>query len=206
MEAAVRERETSAEANDASLVRQVQSGGTAAFAHLVRRYQDRVFNACLRMCRNPADAEDLTQDVFLKAFDKIRTFEGKSGFYTWLFRIAVNVSLSHRRKSRLRLVESLNGDGETGPASDRVADLRADNPAEAAQRHELRRRVAETLGSLEDHHRVILVLRDLQGCDYEQIGQIMDVPRGTVKSRVHRARVALREALERRRPAGAPAT
>jgi RNA polymerase sigma-70 factor (ECF subfamily) len=206
MEAALRGRETSAGADDAVLVRQVQSGRTGAFAHLVRRYQDRVFNACLRMCRNPADAEDLSQDVFLKAFDRIRTFEGKSSFYTWIFRIAVNVSLSHRRKARLRLVGSLNGDGEAGPAGDRLLDDRAEDPAGSAQREELRGRVAETLATLEDHQRVILVLRDVEGCDYQQIGKIMDVPIGTVKSRVHRARMALREALERGRPSRAPAT
>lgn len=203
MEAALRRGETTVGTDDAYLVRQVQSGHTGAFAQLVTRYQDRVHNTCLRICRNREDARDLTQDAFLKAFDAIGTFECKSSFYTWLFRIAVNLSLSHRKKSRLRLVASLDDDGgkrgregETS-AADRVADKRDPGPLAHAETNELRKLVAAAVESLDEHHRVIVVLRDIEGCDYAQISEIMDIPVGTVKSRVHRGRVALREALQR---------
>ena len=196
MEAAVRRVEASVGGEDWELVREVQAGRGEAFAPLVRRYQDRVFNACYRMCRRPEDAEDLTQEVFLRAFAKIGSFAGASGFYTWLFRIAVNVSLTHRRRSRLRLVPSID-DGEAGVAGERVVDDRAERPDEAMVRREREERVVAAMGELEDEQRVILVLRDVEGFEYARIGEVLAIPVGTVKSRVHRARAALREVFDR---------
>jgi len=199
MEAAVRRGETTIEREDADLVREVQAGVAEAFAPLVRRYQDRVFNACLRICRRAEDAEDAAQEVFLRAFAKIGSYKGDSGLYTWLFRIAVNVSLTQRKRARLRLVGSLNGD-ERGGAAERVPDERGPGPESLADQREMQERVAAALATLDDQQRVILVLRDIEGCDYAQISRIMDVPVGTVKSRVHRARAALRGVIERMQP------
>lgn len=203
MEAALRRDESTVGIDDALLVRQVQSGEVHAFGQLVKRYQDRVHNTCRRICRNPEDACDLTQEVFLKAFDAIGRFESKSSFYTWIFRIAVNLSLSHRKKAHLRLVASLDNvtgasGGDDGPsAADRVVDDRNPGPVAQAEVSEMRGLVAAALESLDDHHRAIVVLRDIEGCDYQQIGEIMNVPTGTVKSRLYRGRLALREALEK---------
>ena len=99
---------TTVKFEDAVLVRQVQAGEVVAFADLVRKYQDRVYNTCLRICGNREDASDLAQEAFLKAFESIGSFRGKSAFYTWLFRIAVNMSISHRRKRRVRDTLSLD--------------------------------------------------------------------------------------------------
>lgn len=202
METAVRREETSPETDDATLVRQVQAGRVDAFAHLVVRYQDRIHNACWRICRNLDDARDLTQETFLKAFTAIAGFEGKSGVYTWLFRIAVNLALSHRKKAKLRYVASLDagddsGDGESaGSAAQRVADGRSVGPGAALEAQEMRRRVAGALRAVDENHRVMLVLRDIEGFDYARIAEILDVPVGTIKSRVHRARAALRQIME----------
>jgi len=202
MEAALRRETTTAGENDASLVRQVQSGRVDAFGGLTLRYQDRVHNTCRRICRHDEDAQDVTQKVFLKAFEAIGRFEGKSSFYTWLFRIAVNVSLSHRKKARLRLVRSLDDDGEGAhdAASTRLPDQRAVSPAASAERREACDLVASALKAIDDQHRAVIVLRDVEGCDYRQISEILGIPVGTVKSRVFRARVALRETYERLSP------
>lgn len=183
-------------ADDATLVGQVQSGRVAAFAQLVRRYQDRVYNTCRRVCGNDEEACDLTQETFFKAFRSIGSYRQKSAFYTWLFRIAVNLALTHRQKHRLRVVSQLTDDD---PLSIPVAGSQAVIGGEArAVSVETRECVSAALASIDADHRAVLVLRDIEGCDYEQIAGILDIPKGTVKSRVHRARVALRDALERR--------
>ena len=188
--------------DDATLVRQVQAGDGGAFAHLIRRYQDRIYNACWRICGRNDVAQDLTQDTFLKAYASIGSFQCKSGFYTWLFRIAINLSLSHRRRAKLRVVTSLDdasGKPEAGaaPSPRQMADPKAVDPADAAIQKDMRRHVAAALQSIDEHHRVVLVLRDIEGLDYARIADVLDVPVGTVKSRVFRARNALREVLER---------
>lgn len=183
-------------ADDTTLVGQVQSGRVAAFAQLVQRYQDRVYNTCRRMCGSDEDAHDLTQDTFFKAYRSIGLFQQKSAFYTWLFRIAVNLSLTHRKKHRLRVVSQLT---DHDPVSNRVAGSQAaTGGASRTVTAETREQVSAALASIDADHRAVLVLRDIEECDYEQIAGILEIPKGTVKSRVHRARVALRDALERR--------
>lgn len=195
MEVALRQDRTTLQTDDATLVREVQAGRTDAFAHLVTRYQDRVFNACWRICGHPDDASDLTQEAFLKAFSAIATFQGKSGFYTWLFRIAMNLALSQRKRVKLRYVASLDDDGDRSNA-ERVPDRRSVDPSDRAATNEVRDRLARALGELDAHHRVVIVLRDIEAFDYERIAHILGVAVGTVKSRVFRARKALRERME----------
>ena len=203
MEAVLQRENPELQMDDASLVRMVQSGEVQAFEYIVRRYQERVYNTCWRICRRPEDARDLTQETFLKAFAGIDSFKFKSQFYTWLFRIAVNLTRSHLKKFQLRLVGSLDGQDDrmqpnTGPpVADRLPDHRTAGPTDQAERNELRRCVASALQSLEDHHRIIVVLRDIEGFNYEQMAAVLEIPVGTVKSRVHRARLALREGIER---------
>ena len=189
---------------DAVLVRQVQAGELHAFTELVRKYQDRVYNTCWRICGHPEEARDLTQEVFLKAFESVERFRGASAFYTWVFRIAVNLSISHRRKRRTRAMVSLDDPvaGVDGPREATrarlVCDERAPNPAAESMATETHEEVARALLTLEPDQRAVVVLRDVEALDYQEIADVLELPVGTVKSRIYRGRVALREQLRRR--------
>ncbi|MFQ5430206.1 MAG: sigma-70 family RNA polymerase sigma factor [Phycisphaerae bacterium] len=183
-------------------VRRCRAGDTTAYAPLVRRYQDRIFNVCWRMCGNRTDAEDLAQEAFVRALQAIGRFDARSRFYTWLFRIAVNLVISDRRKrTRARLGSSerdrANREAEGRPAADpqdRLASRDSPPDVRAADR-ERHARVLEALGALDEVHRTVVVLRDVESFGYDEIAEILEVPVGTVKSRLHRARLALREEL-----------
>lgn len=183
------------EATDDGLVRRGQAGDRAAFARLVERYQDRVYNACYRMCNNDADAQDLTQAAFVKALEALPRFEARSGFFTWLFRIAVNLAISHRRARRRTPVlhgipERVAFDGRLG-TDHQQPDL-------ALERSEEHGRLASALAVLDADFRAAVILRDVEELDYATISEILDVPVGTVKSRIHRGRMLLRDALIQR--------
>jgi RNA polymerase sigma-70 factor (ECF subfamily) len=185
---------------DAELIEQVKAGQTESYGRLVEKYQDRVFNACWRICGHLEDARDLTQEAFLKAFDGISTFRQQSGFYTWVFRVAVNLALTHRRKARIRHTVSLDepvglGGSQAEELARRVKDGSADDPAGVVGQAELHGRVARALQELDSDQRAVVVLRDIEGLDYQEIGEVLQIPAGTVKSRLHRARMALREAI-----------
>ena len=188
---------------DAVLVRQVQAGKVHAYADLVRKYQDRVYNVCWRICGSTEDAADLTQEAFLKALEAIDSFRGRSSFFTWIFRIAVNLARTHQRKASCRRAISLDGsppakEGDpAGPLWRLVRDERSPDPAAAAAGSERRRQVALALTDLEEDYRVVIVLRDVEGLDYQEIADTLELPVGTVKSRIHRGRLALREILKR---------
>jgi len=181
---------------DAELVRRAQDGDAAAFAGLVVRYQGRVFNTCYRMCPNHADAADLTQSAFLKALEALPKFEARSQFLTWLFRIAVNLCISHRRQRARRPTVALAdhrlqlGDpAEPGVAApEEAADV-------IAEKNELCGQLQSALVRLPDEFRAALVLKDIEGMDYAAIAAVLEVPLGTVKSRIHRGRLMLRELL-----------
>lgn len=187
--------------DEADLVERCRHGDTTAYGRLVRRYQDRVFNVCWRMCGNRADAEDLTQEAFVKALMSIGRFDGRSRFYTWLFRIAVNLTISARRKEKRRATQSLDAGGSTRDGEDsgsRPIDGLAsheDRPEEQVSDRETQEIVLEALRSLDEEYRSIVTLRDLESFSYEEIADILEVPAGTVKSRLHRARLALRRKL-----------
>ena len=181
---------------DARLIESVKAGQTEAYGELVRKYQDRVFNACWRICGHLEDARDLTQEAFLKGYERLSGFRQESGFYTWIFRIVVNLALSHRRQTQRRRDVSLEqglrlvGSQAEGLAK-RVAHRGGDDPGEAASEAELHGRVVRALQGLDDDHRAVIVLRDIEGFNYQEIAEILEIPPGTVKSRVHRARLAL---------------
>ncbi len=196
-------RATSISFQDADLVRQVRGGDTAAFGYLVAKYQDRVYNTCWRICGNVDDARDLTQDAFLKALESIGRFEEKSSFYTWLFRIAVNLTISHGRKRQRRATVPLERNPTDREVNrqvvgliDRLHGSEDDNPERAAQKAETNEFVIRALNALDEDHRTVLVLKDIESLGYEEIAAILSVQLGTVKSRVHRARMALREKLK----------
>jgi len=187
--------------DDAALVERVRLGDMNAFARLVSRYQDRLVNTCWRISGHREDAQDLTQEAFLRALESIDSFRHKAGFYTWLFRIAVNLAISHRRKNARAVKLSLHGgDGQWGDdhqAAQLVGRVTSDSsdPVKRLTTRETRRRVAEAIEELDDDYRTVIVLRNIEGFDYQQMAGILDVPVGTVKSRLHRARQMLRDRL-----------
>jgi RNA polymerase sigma-70 factor (ECF subfamily) len=186
---------------DSVLLRRVRAGDPHAFTELVLKYQDRVFNACLRICGNREDAADATQEAFMKAFAGVDRFRGASAFYTWIFRIAVNLALSQQRKQRVRTAQSLNATtDEQAPLVDRLADGRTESPADRVAASETQAQVQAALARLEPDYRVAVVLRDIEGCDYQEIADILEVPVGTVRSRIHRGRAGLAALLLKPQP------
>ena len=189
---------------DAQTLQQLRRGQWAAMDQLVHRYQDRLYSTVFRIVNHPEDAADLVQETFVKAMQNVAKFEGKSSLYTWLFRIAVNLAISHRRSGVYRQALSLDGDREQDDSvNQQAAGLRRKlaqdtemDPAEEASMRMDHQRVVEALGGLDAEFRAVIILRDVENCDYEQIAEIISVPVGTIKSRLFRARVALREALQ----------
>ncbi|MFH1615557.1 MAG: sigma-70 family RNA polymerase sigma factor [Planctomycetota bacterium] len=188
--------------DDATLVRQCRQGAVWAMERLIVKYQDRIYNTILRICGNPDDAAELTQDTFVKVLEKINDFGGRSSFYTWLFRIAVNLTLNYCKR-RVRLgSESLDAqlaDG-AGTVKNRLRYLIADDKAvdavKVAQDKELCELVLKSLDRLDEDHKAVVVLRDIEGMSYGQIARVLDIELGTVKSRLSRARNNLREIIE----------
>jgi len=190
-------RITMANAPDLPLVERSQSGDVEAFAVLVSRYRDRVFSFVRHSVQDPDQAEDLAQDVFVKAFVGITRFNKRASFATWLFRIAHNRVVDQRRRDhRRRAIRSvsLSMDGDGGDALIDIADERSE-PFRALTGDELELRVREAVERLSDKLRTVLLLYDFEGMSYQEIAGILQCPMGTVKSRLFLARTALRDAL-----------
>ena len=181
-------------ADDRRLIAECLKGQTAAFGELVRRYQDRLFNTVYRLVDCAEDAEDVVQEAFIHAYQSLDRFKGDSLFFTWLYRIAVNAAISHRRKQRVALSihvsrEDRGGTAEPFDPSD------GSRPGHALEQAERERRIHDALHRLSAEHRAVLVLKDMEGQKYETIAEILQVPIGTIRSRLHRARIELRELL-----------
>jgi RNA polymerase sigma-70 factor, ECF subfamily len=190
---------------DQQTLAQLRRGNWSAMEQLVSRYQDRLYATVLRMVNHPDDAADLVQETFVRAMQAVARFEGKSGLYTWLFRIAMNLAISHRRSNQYRAAVSLDEDhGEDdGNVNRQAAGLRRqlaqsteDDPALSVERKLEHERLTAALTALDPEFRAVIVLRDIDECDYDQMAAILEVPVGTIKSRLFRARLALREALK----------
>ena len=188
--------------DDGTLIRQCQQGDLKAMERLVVRYQDRIFNVIIKIVGNYDDAAELTQETFVKVIEKINTFKSQSSFYTWLFRVAVNTTLNFCRKRfkvSTRSLDAVAGgsDGETGKRlSEYLTDETEIDPAELAQNKETGEIVMTALAKLDDNHRVVIVLRDIEGMSYAEVAQSLGLELGTVKSRISRARAELRKILE----------
>jgi RNA polymerase sigma-70 factor (ECF subfamily) len=181
--------------DDQSLVNACRAGQTEAFGALVERYQERLYATILRLIGSAEDAKDVLQDTFLRAYEKLEQFQGESSFYTWVYRIAVNLALSDRRRRRGGTVHYQRADG-LGRECEELADTSLDaDPTFPLERAERDRAVEAALHQLCPDHRAIVVLKDFDGRRYEEISTILDVPLGTVRSRLHRARCELRERL-----------
>ncbi len=177
-------------ADDDRLIAESLQGRSEAFAELVRRYQDRLFNTVYRLLDNAEDARDVVQESFLHAFQSLATFKGDSRFFTWLYRIAINTAISLRRKHRAGLRLFIGP--KSGVVSEPVDTCESNRPGFALEQAEEERRVQQALNRLSSEHRTVLVLKDLDGRKYEAIAEILQVPIGTVRSRLHRARMELR--------------
>lgn len=175
--------------SDADCIAKVKGGDRQAYDTLVLRYQDRLYNTLIRLTGSTDDAMDVAQDAFVQAYRKIDTFQHKAAFYTWLYRIAFNLAMSHARKRRpLTVLDSTD-------ATHSIESTDTHSPAEHLESVERVAAVKAAIDELADEHRQVVVLRELEGCDYEQIADILEIPIGTVRSRLFRARAQLKEKL-----------
>ncbi len=179
--------------DDNSLIAACRAGRTEAFGVLVQRYQDRLYPTMLRLTGSADDALDLLQDAFLRAFEKLDRFHGESSFYTWIYRIAVNLALSGRRRRRTTVRFQGAGPGDAIDPADDPATSDPTLPLELAERDDL---IQAALNALADDHRAVVVMKEFDGLRYEEIAAVLNVPIGTIRSRLHRARLELRERLK----------
>ncbi|MBW8002056.1 MAG: sigma-70 family RNA polymerase sigma factor [Planctomycetes bacterium] len=186
--------------DDRELVKRCQRGDSRAMETLIVRYQNRIYNVILKMCGNVDDAAELSQDAFVKAIENIYNFEGRSSFYTWLFRIAVNLTLNFcKRNVKLGItsIEADNCNEQTRTSLKEVlTNNDAPNPAAVTENREICDLIIKAIMNLDDDQRAVVVLRDIEGMNYSQIADVLDIELGTVKSRLSRARGNLRESLE----------
>lgn len=182
--------------NEKVLIDRCKNGEIQAFEELIRGYEKKVFNIVFRIIGNYDDAQDISQDIFVKVFKSIRNFKEKSSFYTWLYRITVNECMDIIKKRKKASVYSLDTPIESdGDQITRDIKDSSESPEEKIERKELRSYIEEALNSISHEHRVMIILRDMQGFSYEEIALITKCPEGTVKSRINRARKALKELL-----------
>ncbi len=182
---------------DAILVQRVQGGDVAAFDRLVVKYRERLFSIVYNLTSNREDAADLTQEAFIKAFSSIGRFKGKSSFFTWLYRIAVNTTLSQLKKNRLRRFFSLENINDEASSSEIVEALSVKTRTEkGALVRELQERLNEALQKLSPKHRTVVVLFEIEGLSHQEISEIMNCSVGTVRSRLHYAKQQLQSYLQ----------
>jgi RNA polymerase sigma-70 factor (ECF subfamily) len=178
---------------DHELIAECLGGQTQAFGELVVRYQDRLCNGMAGVLGSAEEGRDVAQDAFVQAFEKLASFRGQSTFYSWLFRIALNASVTRQRR-RKRVPVSIEAVRELAgrEPADEHPRARPDHGLELSERQQS---VRSALSELSDEFRTVLVLKEIEGLKYEEIAEIVDCPIGTVRSRIHRARLELREKL-----------
>jgi len=194
-----------AKVQERRLVRRLRRGDQRAFATIVRTYQQRVFNMVFRFLGNREEAEDVAQDVFVTVYQSAANFRGDSKFSTWLYRVTVNHCknrlkyLKRRGRHMGRPLDEIaehqmaQGSGETQPAFHAAIP----RPDDLAQGRQLEALIQREMAKMDEDHRLLLVLRDIQGLSYQEMAEVTGLNVGTIKSRLHRARLALKEALAR---------
>jgi len=192
----------SADTPDLELVRRAQAGELDAFEALTNRHEQRVFSLAMRMLRQEQDAEDITQQTFLSALENLKNFRAEAGFATWLLRIATHAALKVIRKRKGLETISLEAATESADSTDAVphpeyiADWRQ-SPAQLVQKRETQRLLDEALAGLDEKHRLIFLLRDVEGLSIKETAEALDLSEANVKVRLLRARLQLREQLTR---------
>jgi len=186
--------------DDLVAIERASTGDGDAFEALVRKYQGWVFTLAYRMLGDRADAEEMAQEIFLKAYRALPRFERKSKFSTWLYSIATNHCLnqleSRRRRPRFQEIGgSERAQGNPSPLVEAIVDP-TPGPEQALEQDDMRRLVQRHLFDLTPEHRTVLVLRDIQGLAYGEIGELLGLAPGTVRSRLHRARMELKDRLK----------
>ena len=188
--------------DDAMLVEWCRQGDSAAMERLILKYQNRIYNVILKICTNRDDAAELTQETFVKVIESIGKFQSKSSFYTWAFRIAVNLTLNRCRRDARLGFRSLDAEQYAPDAEARrmlkdfLRDDRSPDPAAVAQNRELCEIAIRSLTELSHEQRTVVVLRDIEGMNYAEIAAVLDIELGTVRSRLSRARGNLKEIIE----------
>ena len=188
------------EQNDLELVERIQSGDQDAFKDLVEKYQRKVYSICYGMLKDSESSMDVSQEVFIKVYRYIGKFNRESSFYTWLYRITVNMCIDHIRKnSRVKKVEyddSLSHDGEVEGEEHILPSTLGLHPDKVYGRKELRQKMLEALETLSEKHRTILILREVEGLSYEEMADVLNISKGTVMSRLYHARRYFQEAIK----------
>lgn len=176
------------------LIHSARKGDSMAFGELMQAHQDKIYTLCYRMTGNAEDAADLTQEVFLSAWRSLSRFQEQSSFGTWVYRMATNASIDFLRREKRRQVLSMTMEEDSEERQAQVPDERY-SPHRLLEQKEARQAVADALAALSPEHRQVLVLREMEGLSYQEIGQLLGLEEGTVKSRIARARLALRDFL-----------
>ncbi len=181
--------------DDAQLIDAALAGESAAFGKLVTQYQDRLYHALRHLVGSAEDARDVAQDAFVQAFVKLETFRGRSAFYTWLYRIAFNLAMSHRRRQRpTASIDQMKDSMGSEPMDSKSMDGDG-SPDRRLIEQERIAQVRAALARLSDEHCAVLVLREMENQPYDAIAEILELPVGTVRSRLHRARIQMRDEL-----------
>ena len=186
---------------DVVLVKRAQGGDVAAYSTLMRRHQGKIYGLVYNMTGNQQDAEDLVQDVFLKGYKVLKRFKGKSSFYTWIYRIAINRTINFLKKRRNRSALSLHdmdGAVEADPAYIELSSR--ESPFRDASLSELQEKLNAALQTLSEKHRAVVVLHDIQGVPHDEIGRMLGCSSGTVRSRLFYARQQLQGELSEYTP------
>ncbi len=183
--------------NERILLEKSKKGDVEAFEQLIESYQKKIFNIAFRMTGNYNDAGELTQEVLVRVFRSIKSFREEASLSTWIYRITTNTCLDELRKRKNKKVISLEEEIKTedGELRRQIVDA-APSPEELAERNEIKRCVDAAVRQLPDEQRTMIILRDIQGFSYDEISRILKCPQGTVKSRISRARLALRDILK----------
>lgn len=179
--------------DDQTAIERVLNGDSAAYAELVERHQRRLMGLLVHACGSHHEAEDLAQETFTRAYRKLHLFSGQSQFYTWLCRVAMNLLASQRRRKRVESHVPREGFDAAMDSIGANADAE-----ETLERDEARTQVQAALAMLDLERRAVVLLRDFEGMDYDAIAETLEIPIGTVRSRLHRARLELKTILEQR--------
>ena len=182
-------------AEDAALVRAAQKGDTDAFEELVARHRDKIYARAFSMMRNEDEAIDLSQEAWVKGWQRLVQFQGDSSFATWITRIVINLCLDELRKQKRRRTESIEEMDEESGGVERQMPVVTTNPTERLERGELRQRIDQALAQMSHEHRTVLVLHEFEEMEYKEIAKTMDCSIGTVMSRLFYARRKLASLL-----------